>query len=83
MDATFLQDRITATKALILVYEAALSALGSGAQSCKLDTGQTITWVTKAELSQLKVTLDGLYNTCAMLEARLNGSGSVMGVPAW
>ena len=83
MDATFLQARITATKALIIIYEDALTALGSGVQSYLLDTGQTRTTVTRVDLLSLNKVLDSLYNRCAVFEARLNGSGSTMGVPAW
>jgi hypothetical protein len=84
MDSTELQERITATKALITAYEAAVLAVGQGnAQSYTLDTGQTVTKVTKFDLADLTATLDILYNRCAMLEARLNGSNSFMGFPAW
>lgn len=84
MDATFIQARIDATKALIVIYEDALTALGSGGvHEYTLDTGQTRTRVTKLDLEWLNKTLSGLYNRCATLEARLNGSGSIMGVPAW
>ena len=74
MDRAFIQDRITATKAQIVAYEAAILALGTnGVQSYKLDTGQTIQTVTKLDLDDLNSVLDGRYNRCATLEARLNG----------
>ena len=42
MDAAFLQARIDATKAQIIAYEDAATALaGGGVQSYTLDTGQT------------------------------------------
>ena len=84
MDQTFIQERITATKAQIIAYEnAALALADNNTQSYKLDTGQTITWVTRLDLDQIQKTIDGLYNRCATLEARLTGSGSVTVVPAW
>ena len=83
MDSTFIQARITATKAQIVAYEDAILALASaGIQSYKLDTGQTVQTVTKLDLTALNKTVDSLYNRCATLEARLNG-GTIIGVPAW
>ena len=81
-DATFLNERITKIKALIVVYEDALLALGGGVQSFKLDTGQTVESVTELDMDALRKSVDGLYNSLATLEARLNG-GSVIGRPAW
>ena len=82
--AAFIQSRIDATKAQIVAYEDATIALATdGIQSYKLDTGQTIQNVTKLDLIALNKTLDSLYNRCATLEARLNGTGTVIGVPRW
>ncbi len=83
MNASFLIDRITATRALIIAYEDALLALASGVQSYKLNTGQTDQVVTKLDLTSLNNTVASLYNRCATLEARLNGSGTTTVVPAW
>lgn len=84
MDAAFIQDRITATKAQIVAYEDATLALAQdGIQSYKLDTGQTIQNVTKLDLKDLNATIDSLYNRCATLEARLNGTGTKIGTPGW
>lgn len=84
MDNTFLQERITATKAQIVAYESAMLAFGtSNIQSYTLDTGQSRQTVTRAELSQLQNTLDGLYNQLVVMEARLTGNGTSIGVPAW
>lgn len=83
MDATFLNARITAVQASIVIYEEALQVLGTdGAQSYTLDTGQTRQTVTKLNLTELRKTLDGLYNQYATLEARLNGASVIMG-PNW
>ena len=88
MDAAYLTERITVTKNLIDVYEAALLAFGDneaggGVQSYKLDTGQTVQWVTRADLGQLNRTLTGLYNRLSMFQVRLNGSGVVTVRPAF
>lgn len=83
MDAAFIQERIDATKAQIIAYEDAATALASGVQSYTLDTGQTRQTVTKLDMRGIQLTLDQLYNRCATLEARLNGSGTVTVRPAW
>lgn len=84
MDATFLQARIDATKAQIIAYEDAATALASGGvQSYTLDTGQSRQTVTRLDLDDLQKTVDSLYNRLATLEARLNGSGTVTARPAW
>ena len=84
MDASFIQARITATKAQIVAYEDAAFSLGEGTiQSYTIDTGQTRQTVTKLELSILQSVIDSLYNRCATLQARLDGSGSIMAMPVW
>lgn len=83
MDCTFIQARIDATKLQIVAYEDAALALANGVQSYTLDTGQSRQVVTKLDLSDLQKTIDSLYNRCATLEARLNGSGTVTVRPAW
>lgn len=83
MDVAFIQARIDATKAQIIAYEDAATALAGGVQSYTLDTGQTRQTVTKLDLSAIQRTIDSLYNRCATLEARLNGSGTITARPAW
>ena len=84
MDATFLQARIDATKAMILAYETAIDAITvGGVSSYTLDTGQTTQTVTKLNLPALQRTLASLDNRCATYEARLKGTGTVTGAPAW
>lgn len=84
MNSKFLQDRITATQSQIVAYEAAVDALVSGgAQQYLLDTGQSKQSVTKLDLETLQDNLESLYNRCATLEARLNGSGTITARPAW
>lgn len=82
--STFLQERITKTEALIVAYEDALLALGTGGvQSYRLDTGQSNQLVTKMDVKDLQTTLDSLYNTLATLEARCTGNGVVIGRPSF
>lgn len=84
MDQAFLEERITVTKALIVAYEDAATALATGGvQSYRLDTGQSTTSVTKLDLEWINSTLDGLYNRLATMQARLNGSGVHTARPAW
>jgi polyhydroxyalkanoate synthesis regulator phasin len=84
VDATFLTERITATKNQIATLEDAALSLSTGAiTSYTLDTGQSRQVVTKTNVSLINKTIDSLYNRLATLEARLNGSGTVIGRPAW
>jgi polyhydroxyalkanoate synthesis regulator phasin len=84
VDATFLTERITATKNQIATLEDAALSLSTGAiTSYTLDTGQSRQVVTKSNVSLINKTIDSLYNRLATLEARLNGSGTVIGRPAW
>ena len=83
MDNTYLRGRITATKALIEAYEGATTALAGGVQSYTLDTGQSRQTVTKLDLKDLNNMLDNLYNRLSTMEARLNGSGTVIARPGF
>jgi len=84
MDRTYVEERITQTKALIDAYEAALLAFGTNGalQSYTLDTGQTRQTVTRANLTELQRILDSLYNRLCVFEARLKG-GSIQARPGW
>lgn len=83
MDRDFVQQRITAAKALLLVYDAALNAISTGgAQSYTMDTGQTKQTVTKIDIGRLNDMISSLENRIATLEARLHG-GSTLVVPCW
>lgn len=84
MDTAFIQARIDATKLQIVAYEEAILAISTGAvESYIFDTGQTRTHVTKLNLHLLRLGLEGLYNSCTILEIRLNGGGAVIGKPGW
>lgn len=77
-DRAWLEERIARTEELIVATEDAITALESGAQSYHLDTGQTRQTVVKAQLSQLKTTLDSLENRRATLKARLCGAAVIV-----
>jgi len=82
--STFMQERITKTKTLIVAYEDALLALATGGvQEYRLNTGQSDQKVTKMDVKDLQNTVDSLYNTLATLEARCTGNGTKIGRPAW
>lgn len=84
MDSIFLNERITATKNQITALEDAALDLASGVvTSYTLDTGQSRQVVTKSSISVINKTIDSLYNRLATLESRLNGTGNVIGRPAW
>jgi hypothetical protein len=84
MDATFLKERITATKSQIATLEDAALSLSTGAiTSYTLDTGQSRTVVQKSSINVINKVIDSLYNRLATLEARLTGNGTVIGGPAW
>lgn len=75
-DKTWLDARIAATEALIVAHEAAITALTTGgAQSYSLDTGQTRTSVTRANLSELRIALSQLENRRSELRTRRYGAG--------
>ena len=78
MDRSFIEGRIEATKLQIIALEDAILALTTNpTQSYTLDTGQSRQVVTRYDLRSLQKTLDGLYNRCATLEARLNGAATI------
>lgn len=75
-DSQFWQDQITAVKALITAYNAAILAVTvGGVQSYTLDTGQSRQTVTKYDIDKMNETLNSLLNRLATLEARLGGCG--------
>lgn len=79
MDESFLAGRITATKALIVLYEDALTFLAANpTQSYRLDTGQSVQDVTRANMAALQTTLDQLYNRLCTFDARQNGAATVV-----
>lgn len=82
-DREWIEQRIARTEELIEATEDAIAALAGGAQSYHLDTGQTRQIVTKAQLSQLKNTLDSLENRRSTLRTRLCGGSGVIVKPGF
>lgn len=84
MDCEFLQQRIEATKLLIIAYENAILQIEANpTQSYTLNTGQTTQTVSRFDLNRLQATLDALMNRLVTLEARLNGGGVINMGAAW
>ena len=82
-ETTWLDERITATKAMIVAYEDAVLALSTGAQSYQLDTGQTRQLVSKAQLGSVQLTLQRLESRLATLQARRGGCAQINMRPGW
>ena len=83
MDSDFLKERIEKIKALIIIYEEAITSIAGGAQHYRLDTGQSSQTVTKANIEELTNKLNSLYNLLAVLNLRLKGSGSTQVRPGY
>jgi len=79
----WVEARIVATQAAIVAYEAAILALSTGAQSYSLDTGQTRQNVTKANLTELRKTLEWLNSQLAQYDAQISGGAVFIAKPAW
>jgi hypothetical protein len=79
----WIAQRIEATRAMIVAYEAAILALSSGALSYTLDTGQTRQSVTKQQLGSLRIQLDALEHRLADYMNRLNGGATVIVRPGY
>lgn len=84
MDSTYLAERIERTKLQIEALEDAVIAVSTDAiESYTLDTGQSRQTVTKSNIDVLNKVLDSLYNRLTIFQNRLNGTGTVIGVPRW
>lgn len=84
MDAAFTQTQLEQTKLVITAINAALLAFATNGaiQTYRLDTGQSVTTVTRDGIGALERSLNSSMNLCTVLEARLNGSGRQV-VPGW
>lgn len=85
MATDFFIARLAAIEAQIVAYEAAILALGNAGatQSYRLDTGQSVTQVTRADLKQLNDTYMSLINQHTMISARCTGSNVIIARPAF
>jgi hypothetical protein len=82
-DTVWIQARLDAAKARVLLYETALSAIASGAQSYSLDTGQTRQVVTKANVTEVRRALEADLNLIRTLGNLLTGCGTTHVVPSY
>lgn len=83
VDTDFLEERIAAVKARILLWEEAITQISGGAvQSFTIDTGQTRKVVTMANISESRRAMEAEYSLLYSLEARCYG-GSVTARPGY
>lgn len=83
IDDGFLDERIAATKADIVIWENADQAIGAnGIQEYWIDTGQNELKRKTVDAAEYRRHLDNLYNRLATQCARREGA-SVTVVPAW
>jgi len=78
-ECAWLDARITKTEQMIEAIETAILAVGLGAQSYTLDTGQSRQVVTKADIASLTSKLESLENHRSILIKRRYGGGSLIG----
>jgi hypothetical protein len=79
MNADDLSTSITNTRATLNALSAAILALADPTiEVYRLDTGQTVTSVTRTDLPRLIKSQDSLMNTLSTLCIRQTGSGAVM-----
>jgi len=84
LSPAYLQAKITKLEARITATEDAIEAIATGSvEEYRLDTGQTVTNVTKINLATIQKVLEGMYNQLTIMCTRLNGGGSVTVKPAW
>lgn len=75
----FNEDRLTSVQAQITVIESAIIAITTnGAQSYTLDTGQSRTTVTKADLSDLINSYEKLIILYNSLNTRIEGKQLIL-----
>lgn len=81
MDSSFISERITKTKEIIVAIDNAILALTLGNhQKYMLNTGQSETQVTRLDLENLQKTRRQLYVELQDLENRLGANGAVITV---
>lgn len=79
MTCTDYQARIDTTKALIQLYEDALAGIAeSPNKSYTVNTGQTVTTVSKHTIKEVMETLERLYASLEFWCGRLNQTGGVV-----
>jgi hypothetical protein len=81
----FLTTQIAATETLIGIYTEALTVLGSSNApiSHTIDTGQTRTTVTRADVGMITRTLDTLIARLGQYNSWLNGGRVIIALPGF
>ena len=77
------EELIEARAQLVLINGAITATLTGNIQSYRRDSGQGATSVVHLNLSELRNMKNSLMNQCAVLETRLNGTGSLNVRPGW
>ena len=79
-----IDDLISRTKtALLAAMDAELDLMTNKIDSYTIDTDQNRQVVTRLNISQLRDYIDNLMNRCATLQARKDGSGTVIMRPGY
>jgi len=82
----FLCDQIASVEAQIVAYNTAISTIvaSGGVTQYRLDTGQTVQTVTRANLNEIQDQLNTLYNLRQMLRVQCGlESGTVVAEPGF
>lgn len=80
----FFQQQLDIAKAQIVELTNAQTAILTGAiESYRLDTGQSVTQVTKLNVDVLNRMIDSLLNRVSVLEARCTGNNVLIMRPAY
>lgn len=78
----FLEEQLAEVEAQITVYRAAMRTVAGG-QTYRLDTGQTSVTLTRANITELRNTLDSLMNERAILRQHLGCTGNTILSPGF
>ena len=84
-DSAYWAAKLEEVKAILDAYIAAQLAFATNGtiQEYSIDTGQTVTKVKRSEQAEMRRTINGLMNTVATLETRINGCGTTRVRPGW
>lgn len=80
----FIADQIPAIENLIIQYQNALLAFADGVQTYTIDDGQSKTSVSKAQMGEIKNSLQALYQQLELMYQRAGcDSGASVVQPTW
>lgn len=85
MSTEFLLEQIEKTKTIIININTAINTILLGAQSYRLNTGQSEQWVTRANIDELQKTRQALLSELTTLEsaAGINNRAVITVRPAY